>query len=152
MPINDDLARILGKDAVLDDDTTLKKYSFDQSFVEPRKPDVVAYAKTVEEIQEIVKYANKTRTPIVPFSSGLNLHGGTIPKEGGIILNLSRMKQIQIDDNNWHAVIEPGVTVSHGSGARPSSGLPPGGSTSTSVTPRASPPPMFVTVTEYSIV
>lgn len=111
MPINDDLARILGKDAVLDDDITLKKYSFDQSFVEPRKPDVVAYAKTVEEMQEIIKYANKTLTPIVPFSSGLNLHGGTIPKEGGIILNLSRMKQIQIDDNNWHTVIEPGVTV-----------------------------------------
>jgi hypothetical protein len=70
------------------------------------------YAKTVEEIQAIVTYCNKTRTPIVPFSSGLNLHGGTIPREGGIILNLSRMKHIQVDDKNWNTVIEPGVTAS----------------------------------------
>ena len=112
MSLREDLVSLLGEDSVFDDALTLSGYSSDQSFVDPRTPDVVVYAKTVEEIQAIVIYYNKTRTPIVPFSSGLNLHGGTIPREGGIILNLSKMKHIQVDDKNWHTVIEPGVTAS----------------------------------------
>ena len=112
MSIKNDLANILGKDSVFDDEETLIKYSHDQSFVEPRRPEVVAFAKSVEDVQEVIRYANKIRTPVVPFSSGLNLHGGTIPKEGGIVLDLSQMNAIQVDDNNWHAVIEPGVTAS----------------------------------------
>ena len=112
MSLREDLVSLLGEDSVFDDALTLSGYSSDQSFVDPRTPDVVVYAKTVEEIQAIVTYCNKTRTPIVPFSSGLNLHGGTIPREGGIILNLSKMKYIQADDENWHTVIEPGVTAS----------------------------------------
>lgn len=103
---------MLGSDAVFDDEEVLIRYSHDQSFVEPRRPEIVAFAQSVEEVQAVVRYANKIRTPVVPYSSGLNLHGGTIPKEGGIVLDLSKMNTIQVDDANWHAVIEPGVTAS----------------------------------------
>jgi hypothetical protein len=97
----------------MDDDETIRRYSRDQSFVQPRRPDAVVFAQSVAEVQEVVKYGNRTLTPIVPFSSGLNLHGATIPKEGGIVLDLSKMNKIlEINENNWHCVIEPGVTVS----------------------------------------
>ena len=87
-------------------------YSRDQSFVNPRRPDLVVFAETVEQVQNVMRYANKTRTPVTPYSSGLNLHGGTIPRQGGIVLNLSRMNKIlQVDTENWSCVIEPGVTV-----------------------------------------
>ncbi|MBN2031089.1 FAD-binding oxidoreductase, partial [bacterium] len=112
MSIKSDVTAIVGSDFVFDDEETLIYYSHDQSFVEPRRPEIVALAKSVEEVQEVVRYANKIRTPVVPFSSGLNFHGGTIPKEGGILLDLSKMNAIQVDDHNWHAVIEPGVTAS----------------------------------------
>jgi len=112
MSIKNDLTNILGNDSVFDDEETLIKYSHDQSFVEPRRPEIVAFAKSVDQVQAVVRYANKIHTPVVPLSSGLNLHGGTIPKEGGILLDLSKMNAIQVDDNNWHAVIEPGVTAS----------------------------------------
>lgn len=112
MTLKTDLEAVLGEDAVFDSEEIIKKYSSDQSFVQPRRPDIVACAKSFEDVQAVVKYGNKTNTPIVPFSSGLNLHGGTIPKEGGIMLDLSRMKNIQIDADNWHCVIEPGVTAS----------------------------------------
>ncbi len=92
---------VVGSHSVFDDEETLIKYSHDQSFVEPRRPEVVAFAKSVEDVQEVIRYANKIHTPVVPFSSGLNLHGGTIPKEGGILLDLSQMNAIQVDDNNW---------------------------------------------------
>jgi len=113
MSIKNDLASIVGHDSVLDDEQSLSRYAADQSFVSPRMPDLVAFAHSVEQVQAIVKYANKTRVPLVPFSSGLNLQGGTVPREGGIVLNLSRMNKIlAVDVDNWSCVIEPGVTAS----------------------------------------
>lgn len=105
------LEKIAGKSSVLDDDATLIKFSRDQSFVPPRRPDAVVYVETVEQVQQIVRLANETLTPIVPFSSGLTLRGATIPDQGGILLNMSRMsKIIEIDVENLYAIIEPGVT------------------------------------------
>src|SRR5690606_4126844 len=102
MSIKDDLASIVGEGSVVDDQETLVRYSRDQSFVDPRKPDLLVFAETAAQVQEVLRYANKTRTPVIPFSSGLNLHGGTIPRQGGIMLNLSRMNKIlAVDTDNW---------------------------------------------------
>jgi len=106
-----EIEKIVGKDNVLDDATTLQTYSQDQSFVAPRSPDMVVFVQTVPQIQDIIKLANKTLTPVIPYSSGMNLHGAAIPDQGGIILNMSRMKKIiEVDEKNWFVLIEPGVT------------------------------------------
>lgn len=106
-----DLEKIVGKGNVLDDEAALKKYSCDQSFVQARRPDFVVFVEKVEQIQDIVRLANKTLTPVVPYSSGLNLHGAAIADQGGIILNMSRMNNIiEIDEENMFAIVEPGVT------------------------------------------
>jgi len=106
-----ELEKIVGRGNVLDDEASLIEYSRDQSFVSARRPDFVAFVEKVEQIQEIVKLANQTLTPVIPYSSGRNLHGATIADHGGIILNMSRMKSItKIDEENWYAIIEPGVT------------------------------------------
>lgn len=111
MSLQKDLEKIVGTGNVFTDPETLLSYSQDQSFVPPRKPDCVVLPATVEEIQEIIRYANKTRIPVIPYSSGKNLHGATIPDQGGIILNLKRLDRIlQVDEENWFAIIEPGVT------------------------------------------
>lgn len=105
------LIDIFGEKRVRDDEKTLERYAQDQSFAPKRMPDFVVFAETVEEVQRVVRLANETRTPVIPFSSGLNFHGAALPDHGGIIVNLSRMnKIIQIDEENWSAVIEPGVT------------------------------------------
>ena len=102
---------IVGADNVKDDPATLKKYSHDQSFVPASSPDLVVFPKSTDEVQEIVRLANRTATPLVPLSSGLNFHGATIPARGGIIVNLSQMNKIlSLDTDNWFVVIEPGVT------------------------------------------
>jgi len=105
------LKAIVGTDRVSKDPKTLQKYSKDQSFVRPCPPDYVVFAETVQEIQEVVKAANESKTPIVPVSSGMNLRGAAIPKEGGIILDLSRMNRIgEISERERWIVVEPGVT------------------------------------------
>jgi FAD/FMN-containing dehydrogenase len=105
------LMSIFGKDRVCDDEKTLLNYAHDQSFSPKRKPDFVVFAESVEEIQQLVKLSNEILTPIIPYSSGLNFHGAALPDQGGIILNLSRMNRIlQIDEENWFVMVEPGVT------------------------------------------
>jgi FAD/FMN-containing dehydrogenase len=112
MSIKEELVRILNTDSVFDDVETLLTYAVDQSFVEKRRPDAVVYTETVQQVQEVVRWANRTLTPVVPYSSGLNLHGAAVPRQGGIILNMSRMNKIlEISQDNWHCVIEPGVTA-----------------------------------------
>lgn len=102
---------IFGRKRVYDDEKTLQEYAQDQSFSPGQKPDFVVCAEKVEEVQQVVRLANETLTPVIPYSSGLNFHGAALPVHGGIILNLSRMNKIlQVDEQNWFAVVEPGVT------------------------------------------
>lgn len=103
--------KIISGDRVRDDAATLEKFSHDQSFAPARRPDLVVYPETVEEVQALVRYANEARVPITPFSSGLNLHGAAVPDQGGMLLNLSGMNKIPVlDEKNLFAAVEPGVT------------------------------------------
>lgn len=107
------LEDIVGKENVIDDPEILKAYSHDQSLVEAKMPQVVVRAKESKQVQEIVKMANQEKVPIVPFSSGLNFHGATIPEQGGIILDMRKMNKIaDVDEKAWSVLIEPGVTYS----------------------------------------
>ncbi len=106
-----DLENIFGSDRVFNDEKTLLAYSFDQSFVSARRPDFVVFSESVGEIQQLLRLANQKKIPVIPFSSGLNFHGATIPDHGGVVVNLSRMNRItRFDEENWFAIIEPGVT------------------------------------------
>ncbi|MCG7853703.1 MAG: FAD-binding oxidoreductase, partial [Methanosarcinaceae archaeon] len=103
------LADIFGDERVLDEKKVLCEYARDQSFAPGRKPDFVVFPQSVDEIQQVIRLANETSTPVIPYSSGLNLHGAALPDHGGIVLNLSRMNNIlEIDKNNWFVVVEPG--------------------------------------------
>ena len=89
--VQEGLSHVVGSDNVSTDPATLKAYSKDQSFVSTCMPDFVVFARSVEEVQGVVRIANKHSVPVIPCSSGMNLHGATIPSQGGIILNLLKM-------------------------------------------------------------
>ena len=111
--IFDELTKIVGPDGISSDPEVVEGYSRDLSPTPPRKPLCVVWPRSVEEIRQVVKFANKTKLPLVPVSSGPpRFHGGAIPKLGGsIMVDLSRMKRIlAIDRKNKVMMIEPGVT------------------------------------------
>jgi len=91
----------------------LEEYSQESSLVPGKKPGYIVKPSNSDEIQAIIRWANETRTPLVPVSSGKpHYHGGTVPAgEGAIIVDLSGMKRIiKIDSRHKYAIIEPGVT------------------------------------------
>ena len=112
MPEKEELAAIVGGENVSDTPEALEAYSRDESFVRRMKPQFVARPENVDEVQEIVKWANSTGTPLIPVSSGPpHFRGDTVPSLGGVVVDLSRMKRIiRINRRNRVAMVEPGVT------------------------------------------
>jgi hypothetical protein len=107
------LISIVGAGNVIRDQSILKEYSKDISFVNTLRPDYVIKPSKFDDIQEVVKLANETLTPLVPVSSGPpHFRGDTIPGIGGsIVVDLSGMKKImRVDRFHRVAMIEAGVT------------------------------------------
>jgi glycolate oxidase len=106
------LETIVGKDYASNKEEDLYIYSQDPGASEPRPADFVVMPQTVEEIQNIVKLANKEKIPVIPMGGGLTLSGLVIPIKGGIVIDLKRMDQIlEINELSRYALIEPGVTT-----------------------------------------
>ena len=111
--IRRDLAEMLGETKVFNDPETLETYSKDQSFTSPRKPLFLVTPENADEVQALVRWANRTGCPLVPASSGApHFYGDTVPTAAGaIIVDLRGMKRIiRMDRRNRMAMIEPGVT------------------------------------------
>jgi len=106
------LIKIFGKPNVTDKNYNLIAYSYDMTESPPRMPDFVVLPKKVEEIIQLVNFCNQYCIPIVPYVSGNNVGGLTIPEEGGIICDMGkRMKKIvKINESLMYIILEPGVT------------------------------------------
>jgi FAD/FMN-containing dehydrogenase len=107
------LIKIVGADNVSDDQSSLDEYSRDMSFINTVRPSCVVKPADTGEVQEIIKLANNTLTPLVPVSSGApHFRGDTVPGIGGaVIVDLSRMNKIvRVDRGHRVAMVEPGVT------------------------------------------
>ncbi len=115
MSIIDRLRKIVGEKHVKDGVGERYVYSFDMTENPPQQPIAIVMPTTAEEIQDIVKLANETKTPLVPFVAGQNVGGLTIPQfENSVIVDLKRMDQIlEVDEEAEYMVVEPGVTFGH---------------------------------------
>lgn len=107
------LVKIAGERNVSYKEADLEKYSSDISFVNRVKPNCVVTVRKADQVKKLIKLANRTKTPLVPVSSGTpHFKGDTVPCNGGsIIVDLSRMKKIEfVDRPRRVAMVEPGVT------------------------------------------
>jgi len=109
-----DLYKKLPKQNVLDEIEERYVYSFDASdrHEKTQIPDAVVFVENIEQVQNIVKIANKHRTPIICRGAGTNTVGACVPVHGGIVLNFSKMNKIlEINPVNMTARVQPGVIV-----------------------------------------
>ncbi|MDF2573643.1 MAG: FAD-binding oxidoreductase [Agromyces sp.] len=73
-------------------------------------PLAVVHPASVAEVQQVMRLAHETRTPVVPRGAGTGLAGGAIASPGAIVLDLSRMNRIlEISEADELAVVEAGV-------------------------------------------
>jgi glycolate oxidase len=105
----EELEKIVGKERLSTRIADLYVYGFDAS-IHHKTPDVVVRPLNTKEVSDIVKLANRTKTPIVPRGAGTAMCGHTVPLKGGIIIDLTGMdkiKEIRVED--LFCVVEPGV-------------------------------------------
>lgn len=130
------LTKVLGSENVLTGPYDLDRYSGDalsptrafgaeDSF--ERLADVVARPGSTEDVSAVLKLANESGTPVVPFGAGTGVMGATVPAFGGIVLDLQRMnKVLAINPTDMTTVVEAGVVLEDLENALSPHGLMPG--------------------------
>lgn len=87
------LKQIVVEEYVRNSPADLYIYGADAS-VHFAKPDVVVLPGNIEEVQEILRYADSKRIPVVPRGAGSGMSGHAVPIDGGIVLDMKRMNRI----------------------------------------------------------
>src|SRR6185437_7416481 len=80
---------------------------------EDRVPSAAVAPESVEQVQAVVRAANKHKIPLWTISTGKNLaYGGSSPAlSGSVMLDLKRMNRVlEVNDQNHYALVEPGVS------------------------------------------
>jgi len=103
------LQEIVGPANVLWKEVDLAVYEYDAGLGRG-KPGWVIFAKTAAEVAQAVQFLYQEGVSYVARGAGTNLSGGTVPLNGGVVIELSRMNKIlEIDLENERALVEPGV-------------------------------------------
>jgi len=104
-----ELQKIVGRQNVLWKEVDLAVYEYDAGLGKG-KPGFVVFTRTADEVANIVKFLYQEGISYVARGSGTNLSGGTVPLNGAVVIELSRMNKIlEIDLENERAIVEPGV-------------------------------------------
>jgi len=110
-------ARVVGASWVFtkDEDVDLYKDPFSPFLGEPeeRWASAAVAPSEVEQVQQIVRIANRYRIPLYPISTGRNLgYGGPAPTySGSVVVDLKRMNRIlEVNEDNASCLVEPGVS------------------------------------------
>jgi len=112
-----EFANVVGEDWVLTSEEDLFPYKDAYSPLRDTQEDRSASAAvapaSVEEVQAVVRIANRHRIPLYAISTGKNLgYGGSAPNHSGsVVLDLKRMGRIvEVNESSAFAIVEPGVS------------------------------------------
>jgi FAD/FMN-containing dehydrogenase len=107
------LTEIVGEEGILENPEIEEQFSSGFIRIPPMRPRFKVKPRTADDVQKIVLWANKTKTPLVPVSSGKpHLRSDTVSTlPESVIVDLSGMNKIlKIDRRNRLALIQSGVT------------------------------------------
>ena len=120
-PLYEELCSIIGPEYVSDEEFVRRSYTRAASYgmmarVRGKTPGIAVRPGSTEEISEIVKLANKTRTPVVPKGGGGSIsifppfYVGT---EENILIDTTRINKIlEIDEDYMTVTTECGIILS----------------------------------------
>lgn len=77
-------------------------------------PDAVAWPRDAEAVRRVVAICREAGVPLIPYGAGSGVCGGTIPVQGGVVLDLKRMNRlVEVDELSMTAVVEAGMIGRH---------------------------------------
>lgn len=107
--IKETLVSIVGEDNFTDSLIDLVSFSYDSSGLNQR-PEAAVWVQTTEQVSAILKLANTHKIPITPRGAGTSLTGSAVPRQGGLVMDMSRMNKIlAISIEDRQVMVQPGV-------------------------------------------
>ena len=104
------LADLLNEDQVSTGSSVLESHSKGESFDEAALPEVVVFPESTEDVQKVMKLAHEHGVPVTPVAVNSSLEGHTVPLQGGISLDLTRMDKIlSFRPEDLLIVVQPAV-------------------------------------------
>jgi FAD/FMN-containing dehydrogenase len=107
----------VGKDWVFTSDEDIHPYRDHFSYIKDQPNELIPSAAvgpdSTEQVQAIVRTANKYKIPLYAFSTGKNFaYGGPSPNvRGSVSVDLKRMNRVlEVDARRNFALVEPGVS------------------------------------------
>ena len=106
-------AGVVGAEHVQVGDAIKDDYAHDEALTaDPQRPLAVVAPASADEVAAVVRLADEHGIPVTARGSGTGMSGGCIPRPDGIVVSFERMNRIlEIDTDNFVAVVEPGVQL-----------------------------------------
>lgn len=76
------------------------------------QPWAVVRPSSLEQVREVLRWAQAERVPLLPRARATNVVGGCVPRGGGVVLSTLLLDRIlELDERDFTAVVQPGVTT-----------------------------------------
>ncbi|HUC63899.1 MAG TPA: FAD-linked oxidase C-terminal domain-containing protein [Stellaceae bacterium] len=88
-----------------------EQHGKDESYHTPAPPDAVVFARSTEEVAEVVRLCAVHKVPVIPFGTGTSLEGHVAALQGGICIDVSQMNRVlRVSPEDLDCTVEAGVT------------------------------------------
>jgi D-lactate dehydrogenase (cytochrome) len=88
-----------------------EQHGRDESPIDAPPPEAVVFAESNEDVAFVVKLAHQHAVPVIPYGTGSSLEGHLLAVQGGISLDVSRLKQIlRVNAEDLTVTVQAGVT------------------------------------------
>ncbi|HSD43591.1 MAG TPA: FAD-linked oxidase C-terminal domain-containing protein [Burkholderiales bacterium] len=105
-----DLQQLLGE-RVTTSRGVREHHGKDESYYPYAAPDAVVFARSTEEVRDIVSICRRYHTPMIPYGVGTSLEGHILANAGGVCIDMSQMnKVLAVHAEDLDATVQAGVT------------------------------------------
>ena len=81
------------------------------TWLENQMPDAVVFARSTQDVSDIVEVCATHKVPVIAFGTGTSLEGHVNAAAGGISIDLSQMNEVlSVHAEDLDCVIQPGIT------------------------------------------
>jgi D-lactate dehydrogenase (cytochrome) len=97
-------------DRVQTGEAVRRQHGTSEAHFHPVLPDAVVYARSTDDVVDLVRLCTTAGVPIVPFGAGTSIEGKALPIRGGISLDLSEMTAIvAVNAEDFDCTVQAGV-------------------------------------------
>lgn len=112
--IYDSLVQLLGPDYVSDDRAVVEAYSRESqtpSFLTRGRAEFIVLPGSTEDVRQVVRLAGRYKFPFSVLGSGLYFTTTAAVRPYWCMVDTKRMNDIEIDDRNMYALVQPYVSL-----------------------------------------